>query len=552
MARFSTLLVAALALCAAGVAARPVHFKAPKVASPPSFGNQVWINGFVSLPYAGIVEPFNFYMNVDRARVDYYNGLDSYVYRSDMNVTWQVNPADAVQSCFETDGQVDLISYYPDLTGFVLQTDAVQVNDQMCDDWQLTVTPAGMNKTSVYDLYVSRSTGLPLRYQMMGYDSLIGSHFDLYVVDYTNITSMTQSDFPTGIFDQPMASCGGFPGPGFFAQNSMDELARYYPGYVQDGTVSDEYAEYLAEHGKSYESEHELRTREKQFHKHRHFVASHQRRFRAGLESYSVALNFLADHTDDELSTRRGRRTDEKKKQGNNAAGYHLRNYYDEDLPQSVDWRTQGAVNRPQDQGICGSCWSFGSTGAIEGAYFIKYGVLKVMAEQELMDCSWSFGNNACDGGEDFRAYDWILQNGGMSFKENYGPYLMQDGWCQAQGKAADVSLNSYINVTSGDENALMDALASVGPISISIDASHPGLSFYSSGVYNDPACKNGPDDLDHSVLAVGYGTDAQGGDYWIVKNSWSTYWGDQGYIKMSRNNNMCGVETAPTYVVLN
>jgi hypothetical protein len=121
----------------------------------------------------------------------------------------------------------------------------------------------------------------------------------------------------------------------------------------------------------------------------------------------------------------------------------------------------------------------------------LKYGSLKVMAEQELMDCSWQQGNDGCNGGEDFRAYDWIMSNGGMSFKENYGPYLMQDGYCLAQGKAADVSIQSYINVTSFDENALMDALASQGPVSVSIDASHPGLSFYTSGVYFDPACKN-------------------------------------------------------------
>jgi hypothetical protein len=130
------------------------------------------------------------------------------------------------------------------------------------------------------------------------------------------------------------------------------------------------------------------------------------------------------------------------------------------------------------------------------------------------MDCSWSNLNQACDGGEDFRAFDFILANGGMSFKENYGPYLMQDDYCKAKAKP-DVVLQSYVNVTQNDENALLDALASVGPVSISIDASHPGLSFYTSGVYFDPACGNTAASLDHSVLAVGYGTDATGGDFW-------------------------------------
>jgi hypothetical protein len=524
------------------------HQSAPPPATPPVFPNQLYIKGVVRLPYAGIVESFEQWYNQDRIRVEYYGGMDTYIFRQDLNTTWQVNPEIDTETCFETDGQPDLNSYLPDTTGFILQGDAVQVNDQMCDSWQLSVTT--LNKTSVYNLYMSRTSGLPVRYQMMGYDSLIGSHFDLYQVDYFNVT-FGANIFPNAIFDHPAQNCGGFPGPGFFAMNPLDEMAQYYPGNEVDDVVSDEYAAYMEEHGKSYGSDAELRLRELRYHANKHFIASHQRRFRVGKESYTVGLNFLADHLSKEMDARRGKLKPSKGFKGNNAAGYHLRNYYDEDLPDSVDWRLQGAVNPPQDQGICGSCWSFGSTGAIEGAYFLKYGSLKVMAEQELMDCSWNFGNNACDGGEDYRAYDWILQNGGMSFKENYGPYLMQDGFCQASMKSPDVVLSSYVNVTEFDENALMDALASQGPISISIDASHPGLSFYVSGVYYDPACGSGLDDLDHSVLAVGYGTDPVGGDYWIVKNSWSTYWGDEGYIKMSRKDNNCGVASQPTYVLL-
>jgi len=127
----------------------------------------------------------------------------------------------------------------------------------------------------------------------------------------------------------------------------------------------------------------------------------------------------------------------------------------------------------------------------------------------------------------------------------------MQDAFCQAGMKNPDVRIASYVNTTEFDVNSLMDALASVGPVSVSIDASHPGLSFYTTGVYNDPQCGSALEDLDHSVLAVGYGTDPAGGDYWWIKNSWSTYWGDQGYIKISRQNNDCGVASQPTYVVL-
>ena len=99
------------------------------------------------------------------------------------------------------------------------------------------------------------------------------------------------------------------------------------------------------------------------------------------------------------------------------------------------------------------------------------------------------------------------------------------------------------------DEKALTEAIATVGPISVAIDAAHKSLSFYSNGVYYEPECKNKVDELDHAVLAVGYG---QIGDqkYWLVKNSWSTYWGNDGYVLMAQKDNNCGVATSPTYVI--
>jgi hypothetical protein len=272
--------------------------------------------------------------------------------------------------------------------------------------------------------------------------------------------------------------------------------------------------QYLAAHGKTAAADgKEVRLRELQFKKHSHFISAHQRQYRMGQASYTVGLNFLADNLPAELNARRGKLPSGMGgRKGNNAAAYHV--VSGQDLPSEIDWRLKNAVNPPQDQGVCGSCWSFGSTAAIESAYFLKYGKLKVFAEQELMDCSWGEGNNACDGGEDFRAYDWIMKNGGISFKENYGPYLMADGYCSAGALKPDASISHYVNVTEQDENALMDAIVSQGPLSVSIDASHPGLSFYTSGVYYDPACGNQPANLDHSVSVVGYGTE-DGQDYW-------------------------------------
>jgi len=201
------------------------------------------------------------------------------------------------------------------------------------------------------------------------------------------------------------------------------------------------------------------------------------------------------------------------------------------------------------DQSVCGSCWSFGTIGHLEGAFFLKNGGNLVrLYQQALIDCSWAFGNNGCDGGEDFRVYQWMLQSGGVPTEEEYGPYLGQDGYCHANNVTLVAPIKGFVNVASNDPNAFKLALLKHGPLSVAIDASPKTFSFYSHGVYYEPTCKNDVDGLDHAVLAVGYGS-INGEDYWLVKNSWSTYWGNDGYILMSAKKNNCGVMTMPTYV---
>jgi len=166
-----------------------------------------------------------------------------------------------------------------------------------------------------------------------------------------------------------------------------------------------------------------------------------------------------------------------------------------------------------------------------------------------LIDCSWGFGNNGCDGGEDWRVYQWMIKHGGIPTEDSYGPYLGQDGYCHVNKSEMGLKIKSWVNVTSGDVDALKVAIASHGPVSVAIDASHKSLSFYSNGVYYENECNNDVAGLDHAVLAVGYG-ELNGEKYWLVKNSWSTYWGNDGYVLMSQKNNNCGVATAATYVV--
>jgi C1A family cysteine protease len=188
--------------------------------------------------------------------------------------------------------------------------------------------------------------------------------------------------------------------------------------------------------------------------------------------------------------------------------------------------------------------------GNVEGAYFVKTGKLLSLSQKQSVDCSWAFGDNGCDGGEDFRAYNYIMKAGYLSTEVEYGHYKAIDGKCHDKGVERVVNIKGFYNVTTNSVEALKHALVNYGPVSISIDASRPTFAFYSHGAYYDEKCQNAPDNLDHAVLAVGYAT-INGRLVWKVKNSWSTHWGNDGYTYISAKNNNCGVLYAPTVPII-
>jgi len=215
----------------------------------------------------------------------------------------------------------------------------------------------------------------------------------------------------------------------------------------------------------------------------------------------------------------------------------------------NVDWRTKGAVTAIKDQGQCGSCWAFSSTGSIEGQYFLMKGQLVSVSEQNLMDCSTAYGNQGCNGGLMDNAFRYVVANKGIDTEASY-PYQTKQGTCRFTTANIGATITSFKDIAAGSESALVAAIDKQ-PVSVAIDASHNSFQLYKSGVYYEPACSSSR--LDHGVLAIGYGTDdTTGADYYIVKNSWGVSWGTQGYIQMTRNKaNNCGIATSASYPVV-
>jgi len=261
---------------------------------------------------------------------------------------------------------------------------------------------------------------------------------------------------------------------------------------------------------------------------------------------YKLAVNEFSDLSQDEFAkTYFGYKMPEKPWGGLKKLGTHV--YNGEPLADSVNWVNKGAVTPVKNQGHCGSCWSFSTTGSLEGANEIATGKLVSLSEEMLVDCSKQ--NHGCGGGSMDLAFQYVETNG-LCTEGSY-PYSSgggHAGTCKAssctKGLAAG-AVTGFHDVTANSEQALMSAVQK-NPVSIAVEADKPVFQSYHSGVMTGMCGAQ----LDHGILVVGYGSES-GTDYWLVKNSWGTVWGEQGYGKLERGKGRsgeCGILMAATY----
>nr|XP_044251832.1 procathepsin L-like [Drosophila takahashii] len=280
-------------------------------------------------------------------------------------------------------------------------------------------------------------------------------------------------------------------------------------------------------------------------------IGQHNRRFAKRLQIFNLAVSKFTDFLTAKFTQKTNHNGGERspEMQGSTfIAPYYL------NLPTQVDWRSLGAVTPVRQQSSnqsCGSCWAFATAGALEGQHFRKTGNLIPLSPQNLIDCSARYGNRGCDGGSMAKSIDFIKHNGGLATEQSY-PYRNVQGECQHRSATIGATSSGFVKLPYGDEKKLAEAVASIGPIYVSIDGSQESFLNHKSGIYEDPKCSSSIQKAGqiHDVLIVGYGTDpATGKDYWLVKNSWGTDWGENGYIRMIRNaNNHCGIASFARY----
>lgn len=585
------------------------------VPKAPVFPNSYEMEYDLVLPYVETTQPGGLKYPVhvwwdgpgQRIKVDVYGGLDSSGFdASTPGVVRSFNayPRIETMACDSVNGSAgptltlgawmglgdgESSTPLPDISGWTY-AGSTTLNNAQALVWQYSVRHG--EKTATYTFYTAPN-GWPLKLYMMGVNLLTGSHFDEYILLFRRFRPgppankafapppacaghMNQEEGQEGprrrlslgaqilslLPSSRMGLSGPFPSATLAslrasAQSAMEANARLVAQHNAAADAADAAAAAAAANTIDNDSN------------------SNSNAPSSG-PLYRLSLNHFAHLTHDQWAATslghvpRAKDTDVSAAAAAAAAlrprassvslsarlGTFKRKLTDDQLPASVDWRGTGADGPGvKDQASCGSCWAFSAVGVMQAAWWKATGQALSFSEQQMVDCSWDYENNGCAGGNVEPAIQYIVDSGGAVQEGDY-PYAGQNTWCRGPGSSRPVGtqlarFKGYVNVPARDEGALMEAVATHGPVAVVLNAGLPPFKFYAEGVYHNEECHTDPDHMDHAVLLVGYGTTAEGVDYWLIKNSWSKYWGMDGYARITRKGNDCGITTDPVLAVV-
>jgi len=311
--------------------------------------------------------------------------------------------------------------------------------------------------------------------------------------------------------------------------------------------IDEAWSKWRKEYNRVYGTQDEEISRRNAFVKNWHIVTRHNARNL----TWTLGLNRYADWTTEEFKA--SKLSTPQNCTATQEPAYAILHFGE--IPAEKDWTKEGAVSYVKDQGQCGSCWTFSTTGAIESADYLTNGVMYDISEQQLVDCAGAFNNHGCNGGLPSQAFEYIMTNGGIETEKEY-PYQAKDRNCTFDAhKPTIVRLSEAVNITYRDENQLTQIVGTVSPVSIAYDCSEDFM-LYKSGIYdptqlsNEKKCGQNSDEVNHAVLAVGYGVE-KGIPYFKVKNSWSPAWGEKGFFRIRRGVNACGLSNCASYPIV-
>uniref|UniRef100_A0ACD6AHH6 Uncharacterized protein n=1 Tax=Avena sativa TaxID=4498 RepID=A0ACD6AHH6_AVESA len=315
-----------------------------------------------------------------------------------------------------------------------------------------------------------------------------------------------------------------------------------------DKMMRERYEKWMEEHGQAYKDSTEKARRFEVFKSNAHFIDSYNAA--AGPGGNSLTTNKFADLTEAEFRSIYIRGI--PKTVSPPGTGFKYGAVSLSDVPASIDWREKGAVASVKDQYQCACCWAFTAVAAVEGIHQIRTGNLVSLSEQQLVDCSTGTNDEGCNARDMDKAFQYILDSGGLTTEQAYG-YEGHQGTCRASGKPIAATIRGFQDVPPRNETALMLAVAHQ-PVSVGLDGGNKVMTYFSgTGIYG-AAGEPCTTDLNHAMTIVGYGTDEHGTKYWLMKNSWGSGWGDNGYLKIARdvvsNTGLCGLTLQASYPV--